>query len=501
MYRRLSLEDLWFLMTVMLGRADMNDRPGIDNDWLFDRCSEVQAEPDGYLDLWMREGYKSTIITFGLTIQDILKDPEETFGIFSVKRELAQDFLKQIKQEFETNETLKRCFPDVLYKDPERESPCWGLDKGIRVKRKASRREETVEAWGLIGSMPTGKHFGTLVFDDVVTERSVTNHDQLSKAYDAMRLAFNLGSHGGRRRMIGTRYHFNDAWGAVERDGTAKVRKYAGTANGKVDGPPVFLSREALDKKWQEQGSYIFACQILQDPKADEAQGFKREWIRAWEPKPEFWRKMNIYILVDPSGERKMKLTGHDYTSMWVVGMAPDKRRYVIDGLRDRINLTERCKKLFSFVRTYNPISVGYEQYGMQADIAHIEAEQIRLNYHFDIVPLGGSTPKNDRIRWMVPEFEHGRIFTPGYLTIRDHSGAYRDIMQEFVDEEYLPFPVAAHDDMMDCLARSMDPDLNAVFPGTDEYVVHRGGYPNAPQVDVSHGVFDYDPLAQVVGA
>ena len=68
-----SQKDLWFLMTVMLGRRDMNSRPGTDSDWLFDRCMEVQAEPDGFLDLWAREYYKSTLITYGLTIQDILK--------------------------------------------------------------------------------------------------------------------------------------------------------------------------------------------------------------------------------------------------------------------------------------------------------------------------------------------------------------------------------------------------------------------------------------------
>jgi len=53
----------------------------------------VQAAPNGYLDLWGREHGKSSLITFGLTIQDILNDPEITVGIFSYSRPIAKAFL------------------------------------------------------------------------------------------------------------------------------------------------------------------------------------------------------------------------------------------------------------------------------------------------------------------------------------------------------------------------------------------------------------------------
>ncbi len=491
----MNKKDLWFLMTITMARVDMNWRPEIDADWLWARCMDVQHQPDGYLDLWAREHYKSTIITFGLTIQDILKDPEQTFGIFSVQRDLAQDFLKQIKTEFEDNTELKLSHPDVLYMDPERESGCWGIDKGIRVKRKANSREETVEAHGLF-SLPTGKHFRTLLYDDVVTERSVTNPDQLTKSFDQMRLSFSLGSHGGRRRMIGTRYHYNDAWGRVIKAKTAVERIHPATDTGKPQGKSVFLREDILAQKRRDQGPYIYACQMLQDPKADEAQGFMKEWLSPWTPKFEFWNKMNIYIVVDPAGERKMKQTGSDYTVMWVIGLAPDQRYYLIDGIRDRLNLTERADKLFSLVRMYKPIRVGYEQYGMQADIAHIEYAQDRDNFHFDIRELGGQMPKNDRIRKLIPIFSAGRFFTPGYLTVRDREGSFRDLMKEFENDEYMAFPVSVHDDMLDDMARILDPDLEAVFPDPDEHVMLVGGYPNAGPGNISKGFADYDPLA-----
>jgi len=129
----------------------------------------VQASPNDRLDLWFREGYKSTIITFALTIQDILNDPEITIGLASHTRPIAKAFMRQIKREFEGNETLKSWFPDILYANPQKESPKWSEDEGIVVIRKSNPKEATIEAWGVVDGQPTSKHYKLLVYDDIVT--------------------------------------------------------------------------------------------------------------------------------------------------------------------------------------------------------------------------------------------------------------------------------------------------------------------------------------------
>jgi phage terminase large subunit-like protein len=453
--RQLCQEDLFFLLTIACKRRDIN------HPWLYERCREVEANPDGHLDLWAREHYKSTIITFGKSIQDILKNPDITIGIFSHTRPIAKDFLNQIKREFEGNDFLKNLFPDILYQKPQSEAPKWSLDSGIIVKRKSNPKEATVEAHGLVDGQPTGKHFLLRVYDDVVTLESVSTPEQIKKTTAAWEMSTNLGAHGGVMRLIGTRYHMNDTYKALMGKDIVKVRTHPATKDGKYPGEPVFLSEELLAQKRREQGPYTFGTQMLQDPVADKAMSFKREWQRTYQRLGDT-SKWNKYILVDPASQKKKT---SDYTVMEVHGLAPDGNYYLLDAVRDRLNLTQRASKLFELHRKWNPRGVGYERYGMQSDIEHMQYQMELENYRFTITELGGTLAKEDRIKKLIPIYEQGRFYTPERLHHVDYEGNAVDYIQVFTDNEFLAFPVCVHDDMLDCRARILDPVLDAKFP------------------------------------
>lgn len=447
--------DLYFLLRYILKATYA------DNDWVFQRCREVQANPDGFLDLWAREHFKSTIITYALTIQDVLNDPEITVGIFSHTRPIAKGFLRQIMREFEGNEDLKQIYPDVLWQNPRKEAPKWSEDDGIVVKRKTNPKESTIEAWGVVDGQPTSKHFAVLNYDDIVTRESVGTPEMMAKTTEALVLSYNLGSHGGKRRFIGTRYHYNDSYRTVIERGTVVPRIYAATVDGKVDGEPVFLSREALSDKRRDMGPYVFGCQMLQDPTADQAQGFKREWLKFYKGSIDH-RAMVKLLLVDPANDKKAQ---SDYTSMWVLGFNADRKIYVLDIVRDRLNLTERTAAVFALHRAYQPVQVGYERYGKDADIQHIESEMDKRVYSFVITELGGPMPKNDRIRRLIPKFEQGDIILPATFSRTNYENRTEDLVKVFIDDEYTAFPVAAHDDMLDALARLCDEKITVTFP------------------------------------
>ncbi len=52
----LGLIDRYYLMVAVLGRADFLKQGTKGNEWLFERCREVEREPEGCLDLWAKRG-------------------------------------------------------------------------------------------------------------------------------------------------------------------------------------------------------------------------------------------------------------------------------------------------------------------------------------------------------------------------------------------------------------------------------------------------------------
>lgn len=459
--RKLVRTDLYFLMRYVLQRKDM------EHPWVLERAREVQEQPDGYLDLWAREHFKSSLQTFGKTIQDIAAshgdDPlpewnglEPTFAIFSHTRPNAKKFLRQIKVELETNLTLKDLFPDVFYADPERESPRWSEDNGLLVRRRTNPKEATVEAWGLVDGQPTGSHFDVLIYDDVVTRESVNSPDMISKTTDAWAVSTNLGAGKARKRMLGTRWHHNDTYRTILERGSAVPRIRPATDDGTLTGKPVFLSQEDWEQKVRDQGPYQASAQLLLNPIADSKQTFRREWLRYYDDVPA-WNGMNRALLVDPASEKKRT---SDYTAIAVIGKGADENYYLLDAVRDRLSLQERAERVIELHRRWKPLRTGYEKYGMQADIEYLKERMARESYRFDIDELGGRLGKTDRVNRLIPVMADGKFWLPDSLWRTNYERKTEDLVRVLIEQEIMAWPVPVHDDLLDAMSRVFDLDF-----------------------------------------
>lgn len=403
--------DRFYLLVRVCRRLDML------HPWLYDRCREVEAAPDGYLDLWAREHYKSSIITFGGIIQEILRDPEITIGLFSHSQKNASAFGKQIARELAGNRILFNAFPDILYDNAEREAPQWSLMGGWTIKRQGNPKESTLQAHGLVDGMPTGAHFRLRVYDDTVTRDSVNTPEQIQKTTDMWELSNNLGTIDGREWYVGTRYHFGDTYQEMMDRGAVKPRLYPATEDGTPDGKPVLFTQAVWDDKKIKQGPATIACQMLQNPLAGKQRMFDVGDIEVYECRPE---TLNVYITVDPG--RSVKKTSAN-TAMCVTGVDYALNKYLLDGFNHKMDLLERWRNLRELVMKWRRaggvcmVKVGYEAIGASADLQYF-TERMRIEGpQFEIHELtwkrDGESSKVDRVGRMGPDLRMHRWYVP----------------------------------------------------------------------------------------
>ncbi len=409
--RDLCRIDRYFLLVQVLGRKDALD------PWIYARCREVEANPDGHLDIWAREHYKSTIITFAGSIQEIIRNPEITIGLFSHSRGISKKFLGQIMLELASNEILKEAYSDILWAEPERHAPKWGLESGIVVKRRGNPKESTMEAWGLVDGQPTSTHFQLLLYDDVVTLESVNTAEQIMRTTEAWSMSDNLGVAGGRKWYVGTRYHFADTYAEIEKRGAAKVRIHPATDDGTVDGHPVLLTCAQWAKKKIDQLEATIACQMLCNPLAGHQRMFNVNDLQVYEVRP---LSLMGYLLCDPARSTK-KDSAH--TAMVVLALDAAGNKYLLDGVDHKMDLMERWRWLRDLRNAWFDapgmmgFKVGYESYGAQADMDYFLEQQRVEGERWDIEelkwPREGEGSKKDRVQRLGPDIKRHRFYLP----------------------------------------------------------------------------------------
>jgi hypothetical protein len=496
--RALAKVDRFYLLAVVL------HRPDAVHPWLYARIREVEAETDDCLDLWAREHYKSTIITFAGAIQELIKDPEITIGIFSHTKPVAKKFQAQIKAELEANQTLKDLYPEIFWQSPTKQALRWSEEKGLVIRRASNPKESSIEAHGLVDGQPTGSHFRLRIYDDVVTVESVTTPEQVKKTTDAHALSDNLGARDpetGKKRAwhLGTRYKYSDTYQELIDRKALKLRLYAATEDGTPTGKPVFLSQAQLDDIRKKQPSAIFAAQQLMNPSAGTEAMFRPEWVRFTDIRP---ATLNVYIMCDPASSRKK---GSDRTAMYVVGIDAARNKYLLDGVHHKMGLAERWRWLKEFHRHWSGqpgvqiVRVGYERYGMLDAMEHFEERMEVEKVGFEILELAwpseGGNAKFDRIQRLEPDFRGGKWFLAAALVdaegnpieettkqreLREAGQGFRVMkpvrrkdgdaqiyaINKMLLDEFVAYPYSKHDDGLDCLSRiyDMDPAPPVIF-------------------------------------
>lgn len=318
--RELIKNDLFFIVYFVM------EIPTANHPFIVEKCRMVEDGPKSHtLDVWAREHFKSTIITVGETIKEIVNNPEKTHAIFSFRKSAAEQFLDGIRKTLE-KPIMVQCFPDILYERPDTEAPRWSLQNGIVVKRNSvSRREATVAAFGLIEGMPIGGHYDRRVYDDIETADLAKNPDQLNLCYSQFEMSDYLGTDGGTKRIIGTYYHHAGPLVRLQNKKDLEgnliytPRVIPGSDDGTASGKPVLVS----DARWKElQIGEHFNQQILCDPtplvdrslNSERLQPIERKFVPA---------DIMKFMIIDPAGDQATQ-SGDDAWAFGVFGVERD---------------------------------------------------------------------------------------------------------------------------------------------------------------------------------
>lgn len=367
--------------------------------------------------------------------------------------------------------------------------PDWKLVKDQNTQRKFVTTKRGYRVATSVGSTTTGEGGNFLIIDDPLSADEAKSEVMRERANTWFDQTFSSRLNNKKTGVIVVimqRLHENDLTGHLLRKGDwehlclpliaeeDKEFKIGDFFYHRPIGEILHKERiddEVLKRIKIEAGPYAFAGQYQQTPSPTGGGIFERKWIQYYD-KIDI-TQMNKYLLVDPANSKK---NGSDYTSMVVIGAHEDGNLYLIDAVRDRMNVREREDLLFEWHKKYTPLVVAYEKYGMQVDVDWVRKSMDERNYRFAIQEVGGSLKKEDRIQRLVKYFHDGKIFLPRTLYKTNTEGLCSNIVDDFIEQEYAPFPCGLHDDMFDAMARICD--VTVLYPNKntiDYYKIYSG--------------------------
>jgi len=160
--------------------------------------------------LMPRGHLKSSIVTVGYTIQQLLINPNTRILITHATWKGARRFIRQISEYFTFNSMLSKIYGDFRVQERT-----WTRDEiTIGQRTLATIKESSVSTAGLETAL-TGSHFDLIIHDDLVEESNINTGDQIEKVINFYRNSRPLLDPGGRMIVIGTRWAEDDLYGMI----------------------------------------------------------------------------------------------------------------------------------------------------------------------------------------------------------------------------------------------------------------------------------------------
>jgi len=399
---------------------------------------------------------KSSMVTIGYTIQQLLKNPNTRVLIGNGVWDIARSFLSEVKAHLEQSQ-LKYIFGDF-------QSARWNADEIIVKQRTKALKEPTVATTG-VEAETTGGHYDIIILDDLIGLQNSQTPEQRAKVKRFRRSMINLLEPGGLLIEIGTRWHLDDTFSEI----FEKEMKYYNVMVKKVCEPdatgkmrllfPKHFAKKFDDRKkdWTTVSDpycmdYVdhlkasmpldeFSAQYLNEPFSSESQLFKPEMFRYWNERP---KHLFIGMAVDLAISEARTA---DETAIVVCGMDKEWRLYVLDYLKGRWRPSDVVGNLFDMHNRWKPYSVGMETNGFQRTLKLACEEEMRKRrnyFNIEEIKTGPERTKEQRIKTLEPFYRSGPVYHAAWMKGKD------------LENQLQTFPKGRLDDIADSLSMAL---------------------------------------------
>jgi predicted phage terminase large subunit-like protein len=376
------------------------------------------------LNLCSRGHGKSTIGNIAFCIYKIIQDRNIRILVVSNTNIQAISFLRECKNQFESNTKLLDLFGTF------QATQKWTESEMTVAGRTSIKKESTLTALGATGAL-TGKHFDIIIADDITDFESSRTELQRTKLSEWYRTSLLPSLEpGGQLVVLGTRYAPTDLYQELVNSGQYNVQVQRAIME---DGTPLWPGKfpiEDLLRKKEELGSLIFDLQFQNSIELARAGHiFKYEWLTFYDTAPatlKIYQGVDLAIAQSETSDYFVLCTiGHDTKT----GLF-----YVLDIFRQRLSFNSQLDIIKKKAQQWNPVSIGIESNAYQKALS---GELIRTTS----LPIKQLTTQKDKVSRAQ---RRSALFENGKIRIRKD-------MTVLIDELCL-FPDSAHDDTFDAL-------------------------------------------------
>ena len=479
--------------TVLQARTDLKVFAeycfGFKNTWFHNAWYDTIADRDikSGLIIAPRNSAKSTCWSKVGALWLLGTNPDLRIVIVSRTSMLAQDDMRFIRLQVESNDRVREVFPSLIVNDRvtglEKDSP-WGEER-ITVKNNRNDGTPSVYATGLGGSI-SGIRADIIFVDDLIDQNNVMTEGQRNKVEEFWDTVVTPTLNpGGRIFAVGTRYHAKDFYARLlddpmYRDNTfmfpalelndkgelVLTPKLDDNGNQMMDEDGALLTEpisywparwnvNELLKMKERMGSLAFNSQYMCDPSGYAGQLFDPDNLQFYNPKTleSIWGNLDFVMSVDPNVTADPE---SDNTA--IITGAVDRKNgkvYVMDIFAkplDFVNQVTAMKK-YGNKTSFNVGTHIYEATGRISKIG-VEAvayqRSLQQTGYLSGLPVVELKQRNQnkeiRILGMYPHIENGRVMFPN-----PHGDIHISWWDKFL-EEYSTFNKGRRDDMLDGL-------------------------------------------------